>query len=352
MKSSDKKKTSSGVNINKKERLPGIGALPKKYGIGIFLVCAFILALIIGFHYNPYADQTTEMLKKICACILITISCILFVAWYDKLMVLPVELYNSRKLIWRLSINDFKKRYAGSYMGVVWALVQPVVTVLMYWIVFDKIFQSRSQLVAGGVDVPYVLFLTAGLVPWFYFQEGLSNGTTSLLEYNYLVKKVVFKISILPLIKIIAATFIHLFFCLLLLLVAAGYGYYPNVYTLQIFYYMFCEFMLMLAFSYATCAIQVFFRDLMQIISIALQLGQWATPILWNINMLPDKLQWIIKLNPVTYIVNGYRSSIYEKRWFFEHFYSSTYFWIFTVAVFCIGAVIFKKSKIHFADVI
>ena len=110
--------------------------------------------------------------------------------------------------------------------------------------------------------------------------------------------------------------------------------------------------MLMLAFSYATCAIQVFFRDLMQIISIALQLGQWATPILWNINMLPDKLQWIIKLNPVTYIVNGYRSSIYEKRWFFEHFYSSTYFWIFTVAVFCIGAVIFKKSKIHFADVI
>ena len=351
MKLSLKKKTSSEAHKNKKERLPGIGALPKKYGIGIFIACAFALALIIVFHYNPFADQTTEMLKKICACILIAISCVLFAAWYDKLMILPAELYNSRRLIWRLSVNDFKKRYAGSYMGVVWALVQPVVTVLMYWIVFDKIFQSRSQLVAGGVDIPYVLFLTAGLVPWFYFQEGLSNGTTSLLEYNYLVKKVVFKISILPLIKIIAATFIHLFFCLLLLLVAAGYGYYPNIYTIQIFYYMFCEFMLMLAFSYATCAIQVFFRDLMQIISIILQLGQWATPILWNINMLPDKLQWVIKLNPVTYIVNGYRSSIYEKRWFFEHFYSSTYFWIFTVAVFCIGALIFKKSKIHFADV-
>lgn len=346
-----KKQASQEAEENKKTRLPGLGDLPKKYGIAIFLVLAVVLALIIVLHYNPLADQHTEMLKKICACVLIGISCVLFVAWYDKLMVLPVELFNSRKLIWRLSVNDFKKRYAGSYMGVVWALAQPVVTVLMYWVVFDKIFQSRSQLVAGGVDVPYVLFLTAGLVPWFYFQEGLSNGTTSLLEYNYLVKKVVFKISILPLIKIIAATFIHLFFCCLLLLVAVGYGYYPTVYTIQILYYMFCEFMLMLAMSYATCAIQVFFRDLMQIISIALQLGQWATPILWNINMLPDNLQWIIKLNPVTYIVNGYRSSIYEKRWFFEHFYSSTYFWIFTVAVFCIGSVIFKKSKIHFADV-
>ena len=346
-----KKQASQEAEGNKKTRLPGLGDLPKKYGIAIFLVLAVVLALIIVLHYNPLADQHTEMLKKICACVLIGISCVLFVAWYDKLMVLPVELFNSRKLIWRLSVNDFKKRYAGSYMGVVWALAQPVVTVLMYWVVFVKIFQSRSQMVAGGVDVPYVLFLTAGLVPWFYFQEGLSNGTTSLLEYNYLVKKVVFKISILPLIKIIAATFIHLFFCCLLLLVAVGYGYYPTVYTIQILYYMFCEFMLMLAMSYATCAIQVFFRDLMQIISIALQLGQWATPILWNINMLPDNLQWIIKLNPVTYIVNGYRSSIYEKRWFFEHFYSSTYFWIFTVAVFCIGSVIFKKSKIHFADV-
>lgn len=327
-------------------------SIPRKYGITIFVLIAVFFAVIIVTHSNPYADQHTEMLKKSCACALIGISVILFCAWYDKLQVLPKELFNSRQLIWRLSVNDFKKRYAGSYMGIFWALAQPVVTVLMYWVVFDKIFQSRSQLVAGGVDVPYVLFLTAGLVPWFYFTEGLSNGTTSLLEYNYLVKKVVFKISILPLIKIIAATFIHVFFCFVLILVSCGYGYFPTVYTLQIFYYMFCEFMLMLSLSYATAAIQVFFRDLMQIINIALQLGQWATPILWNINMLPDNLQWIIKLNPMTYIVNGYRSSIYEDRWFFEHFYSSTYFWIFTIAVFCIGTMIFKKSKVHFADVL
>jgi teichoic acid transport system permease protein len=224
----------------------------------------------------------------------------------------------------------------------------------MYWFVFEKIFGLKSEIAGRGLDVPYVIFLMAGLVPWFYFTEGLSNGTTSLLEYTYLVKKVVFKISILPLIKIIAATFTHMFFCLLL--VGAGWiaGFTPSVYTLQIFYYMFCEFMLMLAISFATSAIQVFFRDLMQIINIGLQLGQWATPILWNLDaVVPDwRMQWIIKLNPMTYIVGGYRSCIYEERWFFEHFYSSTYFWIVVVGLFCIGSLIFKRSKIHFADVL
>ena len=326
--------------------------LPKRTGLGVFYVLALALALLVIFHNNPLADPHTEMLKKICGCILISLSCVLIFAWYDRLTVLPVELFNSRKLIKRLSVNDFKKRYAGSYMGIVWALVQPVVTVCMYYIVFDVIFKARAQAVSGGIEVPYVLFLTTGLVPWFFFTEALTNGTTSLLEYNYLVKKVLFKISILPIIKIIAAMFIHLFFIGVMMIVACIYGYYPNIYWLQLIYYIGCEFILVLSISYATCAIVVFFRDLLQIINIGLQLFQWATPILWNIEIVPDKFKWIIKLNPMTYIVEGYRNAIYGDTWFFEHFYSSTYFWIFVVAVFCFGALIFKRSKPHFADIL
>ena len=326
--------------------------LPKRTGLGIFYVLALALACILIFHTNTLADPHTEMLKKICGLILISISCVLVFFWYDRLLVLPVELFQSRKLIKRLAINDFKKRYAGSYKGIVWALAQPVVTVCMYYIVFDVIFQSRSQAVSGGIEVPYVLFLTAGLVPWFFFSEALTNGTTSLLEYNYLVKKVLFKISILPIIKIIAAMFIHLFFIGVLLIISCIYGYYPNIYWLQLIYYIGCEFILVLSISYATCAIVVFFRDLLQIISIGLQLFQWATPILWNINIVPDQYKWIIKLIPMTYIVEGYRNAIYGDTWFFEHFYSSTYFWIFVVAMFCIGTLIFKRSKPHFADVL
>ena len=330
----------------------GAGKLPKRIGLGIFYVLALVLALLLLFHNNPLEDPHTALLKKVCGLLLIGISCVLVFFWYDKLTVLPVELFHSRKLIWRLSVNDFKKRYAGSYMGIVWALAQPVVTVCMYYIVFDKIFQSRSQAISGGAEVPYVLFLTAGLVPWFFFTEALTNGTTSLLEYNYLVKKVLFKISILPIIKIIAAMFIHVFFTLVLMVIACIYGYYPTIYWIQLLYYMACEFLLVLSISYATCAIAVFFRDIIQIISIFLQLFQWATPILWNIDIVPDKYKWIIKLNPMTYIVEGFRSSIYGDTWFFEHFYSSTYFWIFVVAVFCLGTLIFKRTKPHFADVL
>ena len=119
----------------------------------------------------------------------------------------------------------------------------------MYWIVFDKVFRSRSQLIAAGVEVPYVVYLTAGLVPWFYFSEALMQGTMALLEYDYLVKKVVFNISILPIIKIIGATFNHLFFVGILLLVSMAYGIFPTIYTLQILYYSFCLFMLVLAMT-------------------------------------------------------------------------------------------------------
>ena len=131
------------------------------------------------------------------------------------------------------------------------------------------------------------------------------------------------------------------------------YGYPLDAYLLQIIYYSLCMFLLVLALSYSTCAIVVFFRDLGQIINIFLQVGMWATPILWNINTFQQPVvQFILKLNPVFYIVNGYRSALFEKTWFWEDFYSTMYFWIFTAVLFGIGTLIFKKLKVHFADVL
>lgn len=326
--------------------------ISKRSGIAIFSLTGLALAMIIVMHQNrgPDADPQQELMKKIISCAVILITCLVFAKWYDKFTTLPVELFQNRHLIWKLAKNDFKKRYAGSYMGAVWAMIQPVVTVAMYYIVFDKIMGNGIN--RGTGDVPFVLFLTAGLVPWFYFTEALNNGTNAMLEYNYLVKKVVFKISILPIIKIIAATFIHIFFVCVLLVVAAIYGYYPTVYTLQIFYYSACLFIFVLALCYTTCSIVVFFRDLSQIINIALQIGMWATPILWSIDSLGAGWVIILKLNPLVYIVNGYRSAIYEHEWFFQDFFSTMYFWIVTVILFGVGAAVFKRLKVHFADVL
>lgn len=325
------------------------GKITKPVGIAIFTTVMLLMALIIILYHNPLADPVQEMIKKIIACVIIVIAIIVFSVLYDKITVLPVELYQSRHLIWKLARNDFKKRYAGSYLGAVWAMVQPVVTVAMYYVVFDVIMGTGNAMVP---DKPYVLFLTAGLVPWFYFNEALNNGTNALLEYNYLVKKVVFKISVLPIIKIIAATFIHVFFVLVMLVIAAIYGYYPTIYMIQLVYYSFCLFIFVLGLCYSTCAIMVFFKDIGQIISILLQIGMWATPILWDVNTLSPTVQMIVKINPLVYIVNGYRTAIFEKTWFWEDFYSTMYFWIVTVVVFGVGALVFKRLKVHFSDVL
>lgn len=325
-------------------------SINKKTGITLFTVAMLLMAAVIVFYSNPLANPEEERLKKGIACGIILVSILVFIRFYDKITVLPAELFQNRHLIWKLSKNDFKKRYAGSYLGAVWAMVQPVVTIVMYYIVFEVIMGSGRPMASD--DIPYVLFLTAGLVPWFYFSEALLNGTNAMLEYTYLVKKVVFKISIIPIIKIIAATFIHIFFALVLLLIAMLYGYFPSIYSLQFFYYSFCLFIFVLGMCYTTCAVMVFFRDLGQIINILLQIGMWATPILWDIETIGPKARMLIKINPLVYIVNGYRSTIFEKSWFFEDFYSTVYFWIITVAVFGIGALVFKRLKVHFADVL
>ena len=164
--------------------------LNKKTGIAIFTAVMAILAVIILVYHNPLANPQDELLKKVIACVLIVAAVIAFIRLYDKITVLPVELYQNRRLIWKLAKSDFKKRYAGSYMGAFWAMVQPVITVAMYWVVFVIIFPNRTGYASGGVEgVPYILFLTAGLVPWFYFSEALTSAMVSLLEYNYLVKK-------------------------------------------------------------------------------------------------------------------------------------------------------------------
>ena len=266
----------------------------------------------------------------------------------QKQISMPGEIIKNRKLIWNLSKNDFKTKFAGSYLGIIWAFVQPIVTVLVYWFVFEKGMHASGINLRSGITAPFVLWLIAGLVPWFFFQEVLSGGTNALLEYSYLVKKVVFQIDILPIIKMISALFVHLFFIAFTVVLYACYGYYPDLYTLQMFYYTFAMMALLLGLIYATSAMVVFFKDLGQIIAIILQVG------VWNIDgmELNSILIMILKLNPMYYIVAGYRDSLINKIGFWENPGMTVYYWVFTIIIFIIGTWIFKKLKPHFADVL
>lgn len=262
--------------------------------------------------------------------------------------------YASRKLITRLSLNDFKTKFAGSYLGIIWAFVQPVITILVYWFVFEKGFKPAAVNNADGIQIPYVLWLVAGMVPWFFFNDALSGGTRALLDYSYLVKKVVFQIDILPIVKVVSAVFVHAFFLAFAVLLYALYGYVPDLYTLQVLYYSICLFVLVLGITYLTSAVVVFFRDLNQVINIVLQIGVWVTPIMWNIDTMDISpvLKNILKLNPLYYIVQGYRDAFIGKTAFWERWELSIYFWAFTGIILLLGVHVFKKLRMHFADVL
>ena len=267
----------------------------------------------------------------------------------EKIFGLPLELYHNRGLILTLAKNDFKTKYAGSYLGIVWAFIQPIVTIMVYWFVFTVGLKAGDM-----AEYPFVLYLISGIVPWFFFQDALNAGTNGLIEYNYLVKKVVFKISILPMVKVISALFVHVFFVAFALVVCAANGYPPTIHTIQIIYYTGCTFVFSLALVYITSAVVIFFRDLTQIISIFLQVGIWLTPIMWDLGRMADHPLFVkaFKLNPMYYIVSGYRDSILGRVWLTDHLKWGLYFWCVTIVLCVLGTVIFKRLKPHFADVL
>ena len=120
-----------------------------------------------------------------------------------------LDLYRNRGLILQLTIRDFKSRYLGSYLGLLWAFIQPVITILIFWFVFEVGFKS-----APVGDSPFILWLMTGIIPWFFISESLASGTGSVVENSYLVKKIVFRVSMLPVVKLLSALVVHVFFVL------------------------------------------------------------------------------------------------------------------------------------------
>ncbi|WCK54294.1 ABC transporter permease [Aneurinibacillus sp. Ricciae_BoGa-3] len=258
-----------------------------------------------------------------------------------------LDIFGSHRLIYELAKKDVKSKYLGSYLGVLWAFVQPTVMILIFWVVFQLGFRSMP------VDnFPFILWLLCGMIPWFFFNDSVISAANSIIENSYLVKKVVFRVSVLPLIKIVSSLFIHAFFIVILFLIFFVYGYMPSIYNIQVVYYLIATIFLVLGISWITSSLVVFLKDIGQIIAMVLQFGFWLTPIIWAFNIVPAKYQIYFKLNPVFYIVQGYREAFIYHTWFWKHTFLSVYFWTFTFVCLMIGILLFKKLRPHFADVL
>jgi len=253
----------------------------------------------------------------------------------------------NKQLLSTLIKNDFKKQYLGSYFGLMWAFVQPLTFLLVIWFVFTYGFRSSPH-----GDTPYFLWLSSGMIPWFFVSNALTSGTNAVIANSFLVKKVAFRVSILPLVQIGSAFIIHLVLVAFLAVMFLLYGYKPSLYWLQVVYFMFCSMFLLLGMSWATSAIRVFVKDIGNFITVILQIGFWATPIFWNIDMISSKYQWMFKLNPAYYIVEGYRNTFINHIWFWE-MGNVTFFYLgASILSFGFGALIFKRLRPHFGDVL
>jgi len=257
------------------------------------------------------------------------------------------SLYQSKQLILDLSVNEFKYQFLGSYLGVFWAVLRPSIFVTVIWFIFSAGFK-KSQIES---ETPFILYLLTGYLPWIFFSDALSGGMNSILNNSFLVKKVDFKINILPIVKIISAFYLHGIFILIMIGVMLMYGYYPTLYWIQLPFYVLCLSMLLLGLGWLTSSLRVFTKDVAEVVAVILQVGFWVSPIFWSLSVIPEKYVWILKLNPMVYIINGYRNTFINNIWFWEGAEFALYL-ITSIVILILGIIIFKRLKPHFLDVL
>lgn len=245
--------------------------------------------------------------------------------------------------------SDLKKTYNGTALGWAWAIIKPAVTIFIYWFAFAIGLRQRS-----GVDgFPFFIWLLAGIIPWFYIQEMWGGGTGCMRRYKFLITKMRFPTSTIPTFYSLSSLFVHVILALLVVAIFLIGGYGVSVYTLQIVFYMLCMFLLMTGwcmFAGVVGAMSKDFANLVKSFSMALF---WLSGIMIPLNKVDNQtVQMIFNLNPVTFIVEGYRNSLIYKQWFFENPTTLAIFFVELLVIWVLAIRIYSKMKKEMADVL
>ena len=255
--------------------------------------------------------------------------------------------FRERDLLLRLAKNDFRARFASSFLGGAWGFIQPLVTLLVMWFVFQVGFKNAP--VSG---VPFIVWLAPAFLAWSFFADTLQSGTNCLIEYSYLVKKVNFRVSLLPIIKIISSMFVHGAFILFILFLMAVNHVSFSIHNIQVLYYWFCTCCLLVGMCWLLSAMAPFVKDVVNIVGIFVQIGFWMTPIFWSPENMAPFVQTILKLNPMFYVCRGYRDAFLDHVWFWQRGFTNLFFWIIVSVFLVAGATLFHKLRPQFADVL
>lgn len=253
------------------------------------------------------------------------------------------ELWAYRELLRALTIRDIKIRYKQTVLGVAWAVIQPVVTMIVFTIVFGEL----AKLPTDGF--PYPIFVYSALLPWMFFANAIATASGSLISSSHLVSKVYFPRLIIPLSSIGSGLIdlaISTFILLLLML------YFSIPLTINIL----AAPLLLISVTFTAlgigtflCALSVTYRDFRFVVPFMVQIWLYCTPVVYAVSLIPENWQWVLMLNPMAAIVEGFRSAFLGKPFDLAMLAIS---FLISVGIFIFGVAYFEKVERRFADII
>lgn len=248
------------------------------------------------------------------------------------------------ELLMNLTRREVKGRYSQSFFGVAWAIAQPLATMAVFTIVFSRLAKMPS----GGA--PYPLFAFAALVPWFFFMNSVASGTMSLVTYRNIVTKTYFPREIIPLAQICSRLIDFSAAAVLYAVLMTYYGVGLGGWALLAPMFFVLLVVFTAGFTFATAGANVFYRDINPVVQIALQLWLYLTPVAYPLAAVPDRFRWLFVLNPLSAIVEGFRSSLIFNRP--PDVPLTLISAAMTLTLFVAAFATFKRIDKYFADVI
>ena len=251
------------------------------------------------------------------------------------------NLYNYRQLLKSNVQKEIRGKYKGSFLGVLWSFVNPLLQVLVYAIVFPFILKNTQE--------NYVVFLIIGVLPWTWFITSISQGTFCILANAGIVKKVYFPREILPISVVTSGAINFLISCIIILIFLFGSGIGLSPYIIFLPFIIVIQFILSLAILLITCSINVYIRDAEYIINFLVNMLFYATPILYSPEIFKGSpISWIFRINPMAVIITGYRDSLFYQT--MPNLSSLFIVLIASIILFFIGMAIFRKLEKGFAE--
>ncbi|SES88012.1 teichoic acid transport system permease protein [Oceanobacillus limi] len=257
-------------------------------------------------------------------------------------------------LVRRLSLYELKSKNKSNYLGMAWEIINPVIQILIYWFVFGSIREKSEIELSNGEDVSFIAWLLGGFILWIFFYKSTIEGSKSIYSRLRMLSKMNFPMSVIPNVVIFSQFYVHLFMLLITIIILHFMGFFINIYYLQFFYFIFATFCLLFSLSLIMSTLSTIIRDVHMFLNATLRMLLYLSPILWPISeALSDNqlLIMILKLNPLYYLIEGYRSALFGTDWYFVTNWEYTiYFWGLIIVLFLFGSMLHVKFRRHFID--